>query len=213
MGERRSPWPATVTLGAAMVLGAWLVQDGSGPGLPPSPAAAEALGAGPARAALSGTPMGASPPARIRIPALGVDAPVTALGLDPEGHLATPSDQDRNLAGWYRGGVTPGQSGTALMVGHVDTAGGPAVFYGLGALHRGDRIDLARQDGSTAYFVADAVEVYAKTAFPDRQVYGRAADPQLRLITCGGAFAKGQGYQGNLVVYAHLVGSRRPDKP
>ncbi|WP_280725763.1 class F sortase [Kitasatospora sp. MAA4] len=193
-----------------MVVGAWLVQDGSGPGLPPSPSAAEAPAAGPARAALSGTPLAASAPTRIGIPSIGVDAPVAGLGLDPDGHLATPSDQDRNLAGWYRAGVTPGQSGTALMVGHVDTAAGPAVFYGLGSLHRGDRIDVSRRDGGTAYFVVDALEVYAKTAFPDRQVYGRAADPQLRLITCGGAFAKGRGYQGNLVVYAHLVGSRRP---
>ncbi|WP_051965988.1 class F sortase [Kitasatospora mediocidica] len=192
-----------------MVVGAWLVQDGSGPGLPPAPTAAEALAAGPARAALSGTPMAASAPTRIRIPAITVDAPVTGLGLDPEGHLATPADHDRNLAGWYRAGVTPGQSGTALMAGHVDTADGPAVFYGLGALHRGDRIDVSRQDGSTAYFVVDALEVYDKSAFPDRQVYGRAADPQLRLITCGGAFTKSRGYQGNLVVYAHLAGSRR----
>lgn len=153
--------------------------------------------------------MTASGPSRIKIPTLGVDAPVTGLGLDPEGHLATPPDGDRNLAGWYRGGVTPGQTGTALMAGHVDTASGPAVFYGLGALHRGDRIDVLRQDGSTAWFVTDAVEVYAKSAFPDRQVYGRAADPQLRLITCGGTFTKGQGYQGNVVVYAHLIGSRR----
>lgn len=192
-----------------MVVGAWLVQDGSGAGLPPSPSAAEGLAGGAARAVLSGTPMAASGPTRISIPAIGVDAPVTGLGLDGGGHLDTPPDTDRNLAGWYRGSVTPGQSGTALMAGHVDTASGPAVFYGLGALHRGDRIDVSRQDGSTAWFVTDAVEVYPKSAFPDRQVYGRAADPQLRLITCGGPYTKGAGYQGNLVVYAHLAGSRR----
>ncbi|MFE9428080.1 class F sortase [Kitasatospora sp. NPDC006697] len=211
MGARRSPWTGAALLGAAVVLGAWLVQDGSRGGQPPAPSPAEALGAGgPRPAALSGTPMGASAPVRISIPAIGVDAPVTGVGLDGEGHLATPSEQDRNLAGWYRGGVTPGQKGTALLAGHVDTAEGPAVFYGLGALHRGDRIDVARADRSTAWFMVDAIEVYPRTAFPDKQVYGQAPDPQLRLITCGGDYRKDTGYQGNVVVYAHLTGHRRP---
>ncbi|MFI9273606.1 class F sortase [Kitasatospora sp. NPDC052896] len=199
----------TPALAAALVLGAWLVHDGSTGGLPPTPSVAEALGAGPSRHALTGIPMKASAPTRVRIPALDVDAPVTGVGLDTGGHLATPPDDQRNLAGWYRDGVTPGQTGTALLVGHVDIASGPAVFYGLGALHRGDRIDVARRDGSTAYFLADAIEVYPKTAFPDRQVFGQARDPELRLITCGGGYTEGEGYRGNVVVYAHLTGSRR----
>ncbi|WP_051971199.1 class F sortase [Kitasatospora azatica] len=193
-----------------MVVGAWLVQDGTGGSEPPAPSPAEAPSGGAVRpAGLSGTPMAAAAPVRISIPAIGVDAPVTAVALDGEGHLATPPDSERNLAGWYHQGVSPGQRGTALMTGHVDTARGPAVFYGLGALHRGDRIDVARADRTTAWFVVDAVDVYDRTAFPDRQVYGQAPDPQLRLITCGGGYTKGQGYRGNLVVYAHLTGHRR----
>ncbi|MGC0316312.1 class F sortase [Kitasatospora acidiphila] len=207
----RSPWPGAALLGAAMVAGAWLVQDGLHGSPPPAPAPAEALGAGGVRpAGLSGTPMGRSRPARISIPAIGVDAPIAGVGLDPEGHLATPPDQDRNLAGWYQAGVTPGQRGTALLAGHVDTATGPAVFHGLGALRRGDRIDVLRDDRSTAWFTVDGVEVYPRTAFPDQQVYGQAPDPQLRLITCGGGYRKGDGYQGNVVVYAHLAGHRGP---
>ncbi|GAA1242789.1 class F sortase [Kitasatospora nipponensis] len=191
-----------------MVVGAWLVQDGSTPHLPPAPSAAQAQGAGVGHPGVSGTPMSASGPVRITIPAIGVDAPVTGVGLDGEGHLATPPDHERNLAGWYRDGVTPGQRGTALLAGHVDTDRGPAVFYGLGALHRGDRIDVLRQDRSTAWFLVDAVEVYDRAAFPDRRVYGATPDPQLRLITCGGGYAKGRGYLGNVVVYAHLTGHR-----
>ncbi|WP_329580574.1 class F sortase [Kitasatospora sp. NBC_01250] len=209
MGRQRSPWSAAVALGATVVVGAWLVQDGSRGSLPPAPSAAEAGEDGAIRpAALSGTPMRASEPMRVRIPAVGVDAPVTGVGLDGEGHLATPPDNRRNLAGWYRDGVTPGQRGTALLVGHVDTAAGPAVFYGLGALHRGDQVDVARQDGTTAWFVVDAVDVYDRSDFPDHRVYGQAPDAQLRLITCGGGFTKGQGYHGNVVVFAHLTGHR-----
>jgi sortase (surface protein transpeptidase) len=197
-----------VVLAAAVLLGAWLVQDGTGAHRPPAPAAGAAPDDQVPAAALSGTPLAAADPVRLRIPAIGVDAPVTGVGLDQEGHLATPADTERNLAGWYRAGITPGQRGTALLAGHVDTARGPAVFYGLGALHRGDRIDVDRADRSTAWFVVDAVAVYDRAAFPDRKVYGQAPDPQLRLITCGGQYTKGRGYQGNLVVFAHLTGHR-----
>ncbi|MCC9308539.1 class F sortase [Kitasatospora sp. RB6PN24] len=205
----RSPWSGAVLLGAAVVAGAWLVRDGVHGAPPPAPAPAQAPGAGGVRApGTTGDPMGRSRPVRISIPAIGVDAPVTGVGLDPEGHLATPPAQDRNLAGWYQDGVTPGQRGTALLAGHVDTATGPAVFHGLGALHRGDRIDVLRDDRSTARFTVDGIEVYPRTAFPDQQVFGQAPDPQLRLITCGGGYRKGDGYQANVVVYAHLAGRR-----
>jgi hypothetical protein len=208
-GGGRSPWTGAVLLGAAIVLGAWLVRDGSHGRLPPAPAPAEALDTGAVRpAGAGGTPLGWSRPVRISIPAIGLDAPVTGVGLDPEGHLATPPDRERNLAGWYQAGVAPGQRGTALLAGHVDTAAGPAVFYGLGALHRGDRIDVRRDDGGTAWFTVDGVEVYPRAAFPDRRVYGQAPDAQLRLITCGGGYRAGDGYQGNVVVYAHLLGHR-----
>ncbi|WP_329564548.1 class F sortase [Kitasatospora sp. NBC_01266] len=209
MSGRRSPWSGAVALGATVVVGAWLVHDGTHGTLPPAPSAGQAFADGAIRpAGLSGTPMARSVPVRISIPAIGVNAPVTGVGLDGSGHLATPPDRERNLAGWYQGGVTPGQRGTALLVGHVDTTAGPAVFYPLGALRRGERIDVVRADGSTAWFVVDAIEVYDKTAFPDHRVYGRAPDPQLRLITCGGGFTKGRGYHGNVVVYAHLTGHR-----
>ncbi|PYC84434.1 class F sortase [Streptomyces tateyamensis] len=197
-----------MVLAAAVLLGAWLVHDGTTAHHPPAPAVDQAPDDTVPAAALSGTPMAAADPVRLRIPAIGVDAPVTGVGLDRDGHLATPVETDRNLAGWYRAGITPGQRGTALLAGHVDTAGGPAVFYGLGSLHRGDRIDVERADRSTAWFVVDAVAVYDRAAFPDRKVYGQAPDPQLRLITCGGQYTKGKGYQGNLVVFAHLTGHR-----
>ncbi len=139
---------------------------------------------------------------------LHVSAPLVRLALNRDRTLAAPPVGDRNLAGWYAAGTAPGSVGTAVIAGHVDTERGPAVFYGLGALHKGDHIDVARADGRTAVFTVDAVEVYAKTAFPSAKVYGAATRPELRLITCGGGFSRTSGYLGNVVVYAHLTAAR-----
>ncbi|WP_354644939.1 class F sortase [Kitasatospora camelliae] len=183
-----------------------MINEGGGHGLPPAPTAAQALAAPGADAARPVVPsLPPSPPTRIRIPALGVDAPVTGLALDPDGHLEPPPPAEPNLAGWYRAGTTPGQRGTAVMAGHVDTRQGPAVFYRLGDLRRGDHLEVTRQDGSSAHFTVDAVETYRRSDFPDHTVYAAAPDAQLRLITCGGGYREPEGYDGNVVVFAHLV--------
>ncbi|GAA1982683.1 class F sortase [Catenulispora subtropica] len=146
-------------------------------------------------------------PTRVRIPAINVNAPLTGLGLEAGRHLAAPPEEDRNLAGWYSGGTPPGVVGTAVIAGHVDTRRGPAVFYSLGALKRGDAVDVDRADGQSAVFTVDAVEAYDARAFPDDKVYGAAKRAELRLITCGAGFDKHhKRYSGNVVVYAHLTG-------
>ena len=122
------------------------------------------------------------------------------------GRAGTAAAQ-QNLAGWYQAGTTPGETGTAVIAGHVDNADGPAVFYRLGALKKGDTIEVRRRDGSTAVFTVHAVEVYDARAFPDEKVYGAAPRPELRVITCGGGYSRSTGYRGNVVVFAHLTGS------
>ncbi|WP_330335012.1 class F sortase [Streptomyces sp. NBC_00536] len=187
----------------------WLVTSGSAePVHPPRPSAADALTARPLTPR-DFDPLPGSPPRRIRIPAIRVDAALTGLGLEPDGSLAAPPPARRDLAGWYRDGTTPGAVGTAVLAGHVDTAKGPAVFYRLGALRRGAVIEVTRADGRTAVFTVHAVEVYDARAFPDRLVYGPAPRAELRVITCGGGFSPRTGYQGNVVVFAHLTGTRR----
>ncbi|MFJ7125797.1 class F sortase [Streptomyces sp. NPDC098101] len=148
----------------------------------------------------------AAVPIRVRIPSIGVDAPLTGLSLEADGRLASPPPDQPALAGWYRDGAPPGTTGTAIIAGHVDTARGPAVFYALGALTAGSLILVDRDDGLTATFLADSVEVHDADAFPDERVYGAAVRPELRLITCGGGYdEKRRRYNGNVVVYAHLV--------
>ncbi|MEU3459862.1 class F sortase [Streptomyces sp. NPDC006733] len=204
-------------IAVTVVTGAWLLRDGTQEREPPLPAAAEAVstagrnpaGGGRPEAVLPprAAPLPAAAPERIRIPAIGVDASVTRLGLDAAGRLETPPETDRALAGWYAGGPAPGAPGGAVLAGHVDTREGPAVFYRLGSLHKGDRIEVDRADGRTAVFTVYGNEVHDKRDFPTDRVYGATRDAELRVITCGGAFDKVAGYRGNVVVYARLTGS------
>ncbi|MGW0579764.1 class F sortase [Streptomyces sp. NPDC002920] len=200
----------------ALCAGAWLLHNGTETHAPPQPSAAQNGGttseggtnavAGAGRR--SAPPLSASPPRRIRIPSIRVDAPLTGLALTPTGSLAAPPAERTNLAGWYEAGTTPGERGTAIVAGHVDNADGPSVFYRLGALRKNAAIEVDRHDGGVAVFTVDAVEVYDARRFPDRKVYGAAPRPELRVITCGGGYSRATGYQGNVVVFAHLTASR-----
>ncbi|GGQ65304.1 class F sortase [Streptomyces asoensis] len=201
------------TLVAGTVLLAGAVHDEQ----PPQPSAGQALSplpgasvhrtAAPAGPAVS--PLPPAEPLRLRIPAINVNAPVTKLHLDSSGALEPPPSDDPNRAGWYSEGTAPGSAGTAVTAGHVDLPTGNAgVFYGLGALTKGNTIEIDRADRRTAVFTVDALEVYDKERFPSNKVYGISERAELRVITCGGGYAKDTGYQGNLVVYATLTAVR-----
>jgi sortase (surface protein transpeptidase) len=145
-------------------------------------------------------------PIRVVIPSIGVDARVVRLRLNPDGTLEVPTNFDET--GWWSGGTVPGERGPAVIVGHIDSRTGPAVFYRLRELRRGDVATVHGAGGSLAKFVVRHAEQVAKTDFPTRRVYGEVPDPALRLITCGGAFDESAGhYVDNLVVYARLKDS------
>ncbi len=193
-----------------LVVGGWLVHDGGHERHPPVPARAQAFASpapdtGSAVVSVPAPSLPRSVPVRLRIPAISVDAPVDGVGLDQAGHLEAPPAAGRNLVGWYRDGASPGETGNAVMAGHVDTSGGPAVFWNLGTLRKGDEVQVRRDDGRIAVFTVDATEVYPKTAFPDAKVYGPTSRSELRLVTCGGGFSEKSGYRGNVVAYAHLT--------
>ena len=147
---------------------------------------------------------GSSPPIHISIPAIGVSAAVGRLGLNPDGTLQVPGDFD--VTGWYAGGPAPGETGPAVIAGHIDSRRGPAVFYRLRELRPGQEITVGRTNGSSVRFAVDGVAQYPKQAFPTEAVFGPSPDPLLRLITCGGAFDRSQrSYRDNVVVTARLV--------
>lgn len=145
-------------------------------------------------------------PERLRIPRIDVDTRLMDLGLTARRELEVPPLSRPRTAGWYDRSPVPGEVGPAVLAGHVDSRTGPAVFYRLRELHEGDRVVVDRSDGRTATFEVDRVEQVSKSAFPTKRVYGATPRPELRLITCGGAFDAEIGhYLANVVVYAHLT--------
>lgn len=146
----------------------------------------------------------APPPRRVTIERLGIDSSLVGLGVGADGTLDVPSDFD--TAGWHRGGTAPGDIGPAVLVGHVDSHEGAAVFYRLRELAPGDRVHVQRVDGSTVVFEVYGQESVPKDAFPTERVYGPTDGAELRLLTCGGTFdEEARSYDDNVVVYARQV--------
>lgn len=145
-------------------------------------------------------------PERLRVSRIGVDTRLMDLDLTAKRELQVPPLSQPWTAGWYDRSPVPGDVGPSVLAGHVDSRTGPAVFYRLHELVRGDRIVVDRSDGRTATFLVDRVEQVSKSAFPTKRVYGATPRPELRLITCGGTFDAASGhYLANVVVYAHLT--------
>ena len=148
-------------------------------------------------------------PVRLEIPSIGVDTGLQRLGKEPDGTVAVPGGRHRwDEAGWYAGGPRPGDLGSAVILGHVDSKfDGPAVFYRLRELRRGDQIKVVRADGSVVRFTVDRTEQYPKTRFPTDDVYYPTGAPRLRLVTCGGTFDyQRHSYRSNVIVFASLAG-------
>jgi hypothetical protein len=170
----------------------------------PSPEAVDAAPAGRPAHAKPAPP--ASPPVRLSIPAIDVSARITKLGVNPDRTVEVPSDPA--TAGWYRYGPHPGERGSAVILGHVDSDLGPAVFYRLRHLVPGDRITVRAADGSVVRFRVTRIRTYPNAEFPAQQVYGpHGRRHGLQLVTCGGAYDSEDGYQANVVVYTTLTGN------
>ena len=143
-------------------------------------------------------------PARITVPRIGVQARVSALGLNEDGGLKVP--EDPWLVGWWRGGSRPGEKGPAVLVGHKDSRTGPAVFYGVGDLIPGDELVVDDVNGRTTAFVVTEIEQVGREAFPTDKVYGKTSSPELRILSCGGEYdEETRQYEDNVIVYARLV--------
>ncbi|MEV0810058.1 class F sortase [Micromonospora sp. NPDC050200] len=179
-------------------------------GLTVTPAGPPQPGAGARGADHSGSAgpvLPRSEPVRIDIPAIGVHADLVPVAGDPNGTLEVPPLDRPTVAGWYRPGVSPGEAGNAVVVGHVDTRDGPAVFFDLGRLRPGDTVRVTRADSRTVTFAVDGVETYPKRSFPTALVYGPGGPAAaLRLVTCGGRFdERSRDYSDNIVVRATAV--------
>jgi sortase (surface protein transpeptidase) len=149
-------------------------------------------------------------PWRLSIPRIGVSVSLLRLPAPSSSALPVPSLRQASLAGWYDFTAVPGTPGNSVIVGHVDTVSGPAVFYNLYLLRPGDTIFVtlgtaARRERFTVTWVAEV----PKSEFPGQAVFGRTQRRQLRLITCGGNFDyQTRHYLDNIIVGARLAPAR-----
>lgn len=191
-------------MGGAAAVGVAVIAQEHAP--QPSLAAAGATGPGQAR----GPSLPRSLPVSVDIPAIGVNSELLRLGVSSSGTIQVPPIRTRSSkAAWYKYSVTPGQIGASVIEGHIDSYQGPAVFFRLGALRPGNRIDVTLADGITAVFRVTGVRQYAKSRFPAKSIYDATGYAALRLITCGGAFDYAtRSYLSSTVVFASLTSSR-----
>lgn len=209
---RRAGWPRAagavvlIALGVAFVVTGIRLWRSTAPdiGTIPPAAAAPSSSAGPAAAAPAPShPAAPFTPTRLRVPRLGVDAPVVPVTVRPDGLLAVPGDV--NTIGWWSAGAAAAApSGAVVLVGHVDSARqGPGAFFGLRTLRPGDRVILSGADDRTAAYTVAARRQYAKSTLPSGEVFGQHTTPRLVLVTCGGRFdQETRHYSDNTVVYA-----------
>jgi len=148
-------------------------------------------------------------PVALRIPAIGVDETLIQLGLNADETVEVPLDYAK--PGWFKYGPTPGNTGSSVILGHVDSFDGPAVFYQLHALTAGDRVEVTLPDGTTTRFEVTRLATYPKEQFPAEEVYGEHGYSALHLVTCGGEFDPvARSYESNVVAYTSLVETVSP---
>jgi sortase (surface protein transpeptidase) len=151
-------------------------------------------------------PIPRSRPVHLSIPIIGLSVPLSVLTLNKNGTVNVPTNFSE--PGWYNGARSPGQKGSAVILGHVDNFHGPAVFFHLDKLKLGNRVDVTLKDGRKLVFAVIGERMYNKTNFPDKLVYGKRTYPALQLVTCGGIFDAATGhYLSNIVVFTALIKS------
>ncbi|MEX5721493.1 class F sortase [Geodermatophilus maliterrae] len=201
------PGPALTLAVTAVLLAGCAASGAAGSGAPPAPTAAgPSTPVPPSAAPASGGPVVVDPvtvpePVAVSVPAIGVTDELLELGVGADGTAEVPADFDR--VGWFTGGGRPGARGPTVLLGHVDSAAGPAVFHDLRDLGPGDVVEVTVADGAVARYEVVGTEQFPKDEFPTAAVFGATADDVLRLVTCTGEFDRGaRSYVDNLVVTA-----------
>ncbi|NAZ88419.1 class F sortase, partial [Kineococcus indalonis] len=204
---------ASALLGAGLLGAWWAERPPAGFGDPTAPAPVPAVGPGPQRAPVVPAPVGVRPaapappapvaaPVALRVADLGIDAPVDPVGVTGDGAVQVPADGAR--AGWYRFGPVPGEGGSAVLVGHVDTArDGPGALHPLARAEAGQVVEVVLADGTARRFAVTARREVAKAELPVQELFERTGPARLVLVTCGGEFdEQARSYASNVVVAA-----------
>lgn len=166
-----------------------------------------ALPVGPVATATPTAPSSPVRPDRLLIPAIQVNAPIEAVGIDTNGNLATPRLSPWLDTGWYSSGPRPGAKGSSVIDGHLDRPGGyPAVFWLLRQLHIGDIVEVHESNNKTLRFRVIDIEYYQPQNAPLQQIFGNTSGKYLNLITCAGDWIASQNQTTlRLVVYTKLA--------
>lgn len=203
---------ALLLLVAIVLIGFWSTQASGGALASPAIASATAEDGRPDSppSGVEPTPVAAEvAPATVHIPAIDLQESLISLGLNPDGTVEVPTDYSR--AGLYEHGPAPGEPGSAVILGHVDSHTGPAVFHRLHELQANDVVDVGLADGGIAHYVVTSVETHPKAEFPAERVYGPNGGASLQLVTCGGVFdSAARSYVSNVVAYTSLAGVTPP---
>lgn len=138
----------------------------------------------------------------LRIPAIGVDAPVVIKGLDGARRMEAP-DRPEEVA-WYDFTALPGEGSNVVLAGHVDFAGvGPAVFWDLWRVQVGDIVELQLADGRVVRYRVSGLETVEEATAPVERIVGPTPMERLTLITCAGNYNPATGrYDQRLIVVA-----------
>lgn len=150
-----------------------------------------------------------SKPTALSVPKLGITAAVEYVGMDAKGNMDVPKS-DENVA-WFQPGFLPGVKGNAVLAGHYDKKdGGPAIFYNLNKLEKGDEIIITDVKEKELTFVVTDKNNYPVNNFPIPTVFGPSGKKYLNLVTCGGVWDPVQKiYADRLVVRTELVEGER----
>jgi LPXTG-site transpeptidase (sortase) family protein len=157
---------------------------------------------GASKGTVSSTKAAPEKPASLKMPSIGFERAVTAMGVNKDGEINPPA----GVVQWYDKSVVPGEKGISVIAGHVEY-NGPDVFHKLDQLDKGDIVTVSYGDGSTKRFKVYAEEgVNKKKLQTDGRVWGSSKTPVLALITCDGqSRVVNQHHVDNYVVWAKPV--------
>ncbi|MEC3954633.1 class F sortase [Nocardia sp. CDC153] len=168
-----------------------------------TPVASTTSAAVPSATVKTAASISRSTPTSFAIPSINTSGSLIAVGLNADGSVQVPADYKQ--AGWYQQGPAPGEQGSAVILGHVDSYKGEGIFFSLKKTKPGDMIDVTRADGKVAHFKVTDVRMYLKSQFPDQLVFGPRGGATLQVVTCGGNFDQSaKSYESNVVVFSSL---------
>jgi len=144
-------------------------------------------------------------PQKLEIPKLGIKTRIQHIGLDANQKMKVPSN-NTDVA-WFDLGPKPGEIGSAVIVGHLDTKSSrPAVFWNLHKLKAGDDIFVIDGNNNKKRFQVVSSEKYETGIAPMEKIFGANDGAYLNLITCGGVWDKTKNnYTERFVVFTEYV--------